>query len=261
MIVTRADRRADQLAPIMDKIREAITLKGVRSCLGVYAYDKECPGEYDLEAIRAFLANWNQRTAEPNFAVNFKKLFVRCRKYFEDEKQKTGWQLSQLNRASMILASSGENAANEVLNKLIEDLRRESAALTEAGEAVQALQDEFFQEIKRIGGLVGIRMPEPSEIDLLQENASDPLLLLKAYNRAKGIKSDPQLRSILRRAFENVRPVMGQLAGGSEYQKRLVDILQKNCRVEPEKIRFNDVYRRTEEYKRLVGKLPAPAAE
>lgn len=261
VIVTRADRRADQLAPIMDKIRQTIALKGVRSCLGVYAYDKECPGEYDLEEIRAFLANWNQRTAEPNFAVNFKKLFVRCRKYFEDEKQKTGWQLSQLNRASMILASSGENAAGEVLNKLMEDLRRESAALTEAGEAVQALQDEFFQEIKRIGGVVGIRMPEPSEIDLLQENASDPLLLLKAYNRAKGIKSDPQLRSILRRTFENVQPVMGQLAGGSAYQKRLVDILQKNCRVEPEKVRFNDVYRRTEEYKRLVGKLPSPAAE
>lgn len=261
VIVTRADRRADQLTPIMDKIRETITLKGVRGCQGVFAYDKECPDEYDLEKIRDFLAEWNRQTAEPNFAINFKKLFVRCRKFYEDEKQKNGWQLAQLNRASMILSGSDEREASEVLKKLIEDLRKESAALTEAGEAVQSLQDEFFQEIKRIGDVVGIRMPEPSEIDLLQENANDPLLLLREHNRAKGIKADPQLRSILRGAFENVQPVMGQLAGGSEYQKRLVDTLRKNCRVEAEQVRFNDIYRRTEEYKRLVHGLTAAAEE
>ena len=254
-------RRVDQLAPIMDKIRETITLKGIKGCRGVFAYDKECPDEYDLEKIRDFLAGWNQETAEPDFAVNFKKLFVRCRKFYEDEKQKTGWQLAQLNRASMILSSSGEDEAGQVLGKLIEDLRKESATLTAAGEAVQSLQDEFFQEIRRIGDVVGIRMPEPSEIDLLQKNANDPLLLLREHNRAKEIKADPQLRSILREAFENVQPVMGQLAGGSEYQKRLADTLRKNCRVEAGQVRFNDIYRRTEEYKRLVHDLTAQAGE
>lgn len=256
VILTRADRRQDQLAEIMAKVREALTLKGVGNIRGVYAYDKERPEDYDLPEIRRFLEDWNQRTPEPNFALNFKKLFVRCRKFFEDEKNKAGSKLEKLNHASMILSGDGEEEAGEVLDRLIDDFRREIQALTRTGERVRELQDAFFQEIKRVGDVVGIRMPEPSEVELLREDAGNPLTLLRDYNREHNVKPNRELLAVLQNALGDLKPVFPQAAGGGAYQGKLLDIL-RSYRVAPEEIRFNDVYRRTDAYQKLVRTLAA----
>lgn len=256
VILTRADRRQDQLEGIVAKVRETLVLKGVCNCRGVYAYDRDCPEEYDLPEIRRFLEDWNQRTAEPGFALNFKKLFVRCRKFFEDEKNKTGGKLEKLNHASLILSGEGEEEAGEVLDRLIEDFRREMQALTRTGERVRELQDAFFQEIKRVGDAVGIRMPEPSEVELLREDAGNPLTLLRDYNRSHDIKPQRELLALLQNTLGDLKPAFHQAAGGGAYQEKLLEIL-RSSRVPAEEVRFNDLYRRTDAYQKLVRTLAA----
>lgn len=253
VILTRADRKRDQLKEIRAKVQETLALKGVGNCLGVYAYDRDCPEDYDMPRIRAFFEDWNRRTARPNFAINFKRLFIRCRKFFEDEKAKSGWQLEQLNHASLIL--SGDEKAAQILDRLIADCKLENLALAKTGEAVCQLQNLFFQEIKRVSDVVGICMPEPSEIDLLREDAQDPLSLLQDYNRSQGVKPNRQLRAILQNTLADTQSAFGRLAGGGEYHGELLRIMRTHCQVPREEVRFNSACLELPAYQALVRAL------
>ena len=86
---------------------------------------------------------------------------------------------------------------------------------------LKELQDEFFTEIKFIADTVGIAMPEPSEVDLLQDRARNPLKTLEAYRKEAGIAADGSMAAMLRDIFGGIQPVIGQSAGGSEYRKAL----------------------------------------
>lgn len=255
VVLTRAAEKEDALEEIRKKVSETLTLKGI-ACEGVWAYERDDPEGYDMPEIRAFLSRWNRKAAAPDFAINFKRLFVRCRKFYEDEKEKKGGQLEQLNRAEMLLpAEDGEVSA--LLHRLSDTLRREMQALKTAEEQVHGLQDAFFQEIHRVGELVGIRMPEPSEVDLLQENANDPLQLLQAYNKAHNIRANRRNREILREAFERIVAPDGKTAfcaaaGGGQYAKKLAGLLRENLRVEDGETHLNDVCRRSERYAALI---------
>ena len=61
---------------------------------------------------------------------------------------------------------------------------------------------------------------------------------------------------MLQNALGDLKPVFPQAAGGGAYQGKLLDIL-RSYRVAPEEIRFNDVYRRTDAYQKLVRTLAA----
>lgn len=255
VILTRAAEKADALDEIRKKVSETLVLKGV-ACEGVWAYERDDPDGYDMPEIRAFLERWNRKSAAPDFAINFKRLFVRCRKFYEDEKEKKGGQLEQLNRAEMLL-SADDNEISALLHRLSDTLRKEINALKTAEEQVHTLQDAFFQEIHRVGELVGIRMPEPSEVDLLQENANDPLQLLQAYNKAHNIRPNRRNRTILREAFDNINAPDGKTAfcaaaGGGQYAQKLAGLLREHMRVPNGEAHLNDVCRRSEQYAKLI---------
>lgn len=111
---------------------------------------------------------------------------------------------------------------------------------------LQDLQDEFFTEIKFIGDQVGIDMPEPSEIDLLQEHVRNPLELMEEYKKSKGLKTDDTMVEMLQHIFEDMVPMINKMPGGSEYRNELLDIVTEACNVNPEDIHINDICREME---------------
>ena len=119
---------------------------------------------------------------------------------------------------------------------------------------LKELQNEFFTEIKFISDIVGIAMPEPSEIDLLQDKVQNPLQLIEEYKKEKGIQTDSSVVDMLQGIFEGIDPVINKSAGGSEYRNELLDIIMDACNVAPEDIHINDVYKNSEEYAALIEK-------
>lgn len=141
----------------------------------------------------------------------------------------------------------------EPLQLMVKEAQKNVNELKEISRKLKELQDEFFTEIKFISDIVGIAMPEPSEIDLLQDKVQDPLHLIEEYKKEKGIKTDDSVVDMLEEMFSGIEPVINKIAGGNEYREELIEIMRQACDVKPEEIHINDVYKNTAEYKTLLA--------
>ena len=98
-------------------------------------------------------------------------------------------------------------------------------------------------------------MPEPSEIDLLQDKIKNPLQIIEEYKREKGLRTDKSVADMLQNIFEVITPVINKTAGGSEYSDELLKVIKDLCNVKESEIRINDVYKNTREYAELMSAL------
>lgn len=266
VVVNKADKKnLDDLKDIIAKIKSSMDLKGVRY-VDVFAFtsrmeqieDAELKAfiESDIKKIRQQIETWNEQVYESSFARNFKQIFVRCKDFYEDEIDKESRKLTRLNTSITKLAAEDiESEILEPLQLMVKEAQGNVNELKDIRKKLKELQDEFFTEIKFIADVVGIAMPEPSEIDLLQDKIKNPLELIEEYKKQKGIQTDNSMIDMLQGIFEGIEPVINKCAGGSEYKNELLDVIMSVCDVKPEDIHINDVYKNTEEYVNLIGNL------
>lgn len=262
VIVNKADKKnLKDLKEIISKIKASLDIKGVRY-VDVFAFtsrinqvenEELCSFiEADTEKIKKQIESWNRQVYESNFARNFKILFVRCREFYEDEIDEESRKLVRLNTS--ITKLSVEDVDSEILEPLqsmVRDTQKTVNELKDIREKLKELQDEFFTEIKFISDVVGIAMPEPSEIDLLQDNVQNPMELIAEYKKEKNIQTDPSIGDMLQSVFEGIEPVINKRPGGSEYRDELLDVILAACNVETEEIHIHDCVKNTEEYTEL----------
>lgn len=252
IILNKADKKPEKdIIEIISKIKSVMDLKGVRY-VDVLAFSNKEPDGYDGAKIRKHLESWNEQVYKSNFARNFKVLFVRCKEFYEEEIEEEGRRLNRLNKARTL---SEDSTVTECLDSLIAEIKKNIASLKDISTKLKELQTEFFTEIKFISDIVGIAMPEPSEIDLIQDKVQDPLKLIEDYKKKKGIKTDSRIVSMLQEAFADIKPVINKSAGGSKYKNELLEVIRTNCSIYKNKIKFNDVYKNTEEYKELIKEV------
>ena len=266
VILNKADKKnLFDLKNIKAKIKSTLDIKGVRY-IDVLAFtskieqieddDLKAFIEEDANKIREQIEAWNRQVYESNFARNFKKLFVRCKEFYEDEIDEESRKLTRLNTSITKLAAEDiEAQILEPLQLMVREAQKNVNELKEISKKLKALQDEFFTEIKFISDIVGIAMPEPSEIDLLQDKVQNPLELIEEYKKQKGIQTDDSIVDMLQNMFSGINPVINKTAGGSEYKEELIDIIKETCSVKAEDIHINDVYKNTEEYMEIISKL------
>jgi hypothetical protein len=212
--------------------------------------------EKDMNCICNQIQHWNAQVYESSFARNFKVLFVRCKNFYESEIDKDARQLAKLNTAKTKLQMEYDQPEiMESLDNVVTDLQRRIKDRKDMVKKLKALQDEFFTEIKFISDIVGIAMPEPSEIDLLQDNVQNPLELIEGYMKKKGMKPDRSIMDMLKHTFDGIEPVINKKAGGSEYKDQLIQILQENCNINPDDIHINDVLNNKGEYEKLIRQV------
>ncbi len=233
IIVNKADKKnVADLKAIVAKVKENLTIKGMKY-IDVLAFtskpdqiaddDLRAYIDADTAKIRAQIEAWNTQVYESSFAKNFKHLFVRCKEFYEEEINEESMKLARLNTSLTRLG--GENIDDEILEPLklmVNDAKRNLRSLKAVSKNLKDLQDEFFTEIKYISDIVGISMPEPSEIDLMRDDAADPLELIEEYRRKKGNKTDvTPISDILTEMFDGVEPTISKMAGGTEYRAEL----------------------------------------
>lgn len=262
VIVNKADKKnLKDLKEIISKIKASLDIKGVRY-VDVFAFtskinqveDEELCSfiEADTEKIKKQIESWNWQVYESNFARNFKILFVRCREFYEDEIDEESRKLARLNTS--ITKLSVEDIDSEILEPLqsmVRDAQKTVNELKDIRKKLKELQDEFFTEIKFISDVVGIAMPEPSEIDLLQDKVQNPMELIAEYKKEKNIQMDSSIADMLQSVFEGIEPVINKRPGGSEYRDELLDVIFAACNVQREEIHIHDCVKNTEEYAKI----------
>lgn len=215
IIVNKADKKnLVDLKEIIKKIKSTLKLKNIQY-VDVCAFSSKTDqiGEKGLrqfiekekEKIKHQMEEWNQQIYESNFARNFKIIFVRCKKFYEDEIEIESRKLTRLNTS--ITKLTAEDIDDEILQPLqlmVREAQLNVNKLKEVNKKLKELQNEFFTEIKAISDIVGIAMPEPSEIDLLQDKIQNPLELVLQYKEKKGIKRDVKLANSLQKQLGEV---------------------------------------------------------
>lgn len=264
IVVNKADKKnRKDLQDIIEKIKNNLDLKGIRY-VDVLAFTSKLEQvsddslmsfiKADMEKIKRQLQEWNSQIYESNFARNFKILFVRCKDFYEDEIEEESRKLTRLNTS--ITRLSAEEIDAEVLEPLqlmVREAQKNVNGLKDISKKLKVLQNDFFTEIKAISDIVGIAMPEPSEIDLMRDKIQDPLQLIEDYKKEKGIKTDPEVAHLIEETLENVKPLINKQPGGSEYRDELAGIIRENCDVEQENIRINDVLNHAEELQKMMS--------
>lgn len=266
IIVNKADKKnLTDLKDVIAKIRSTLDIRGIRY-EDVLAFTSK-PDQVEDNALKSFIetntslikkqiAIWNSQVYESNFARNFKQIFVKCKDFYEDEIDEESRKLTRLNTS--ITKLSAEDIDSEILEPLqlmVKEAQKNVNELNNVKRKLKELQDEFFTEIKFISDVVGIAMPEPSEIDLLQDKVQNPLQLIEEYKKQKGIKTDKTMVDMLQNTFEGIEPVINKSVGGSEYKNELLDIIVNVCSVNPDDIHINDVFRNTDEYASLIQQI------
>lgn len=263
IIVNKADKKnlAD-LQAIIHKIKSDLDLKGIRY-VDVFAFTSKLEQiddvnlkayiRADRENIHKQLLNWNQQVYESNFARNFKVLFARCKAFYEDEIEEESRQLNRLNTSiTRLMAEDIDADILEPLQLMVHEAQKNVNELKAIYQTLKELQNEFFTEIKFIADQVGIAMPEPSEIDLLQDKVQDPLQLIESYKKKHGLRTDPNTVRMLQDLFADIEPQIQKYAGGSAYQQTLQNIIRETCSIAPEDIHINDVFKTSEIYAELI---------
>ena len=253
IIVSKSDNKnLSDLKDIITKIKTNLELKGVRY-IDVFAFSDRCSEEdkelyefieENIEKIEEQISSWNCKKYKSNFAINFKKIFVRCKSYYEDKINEESRKLNRLNiTITKISAEDVDYEIIEPLQSLVKDTQESIKDYKDRLKKLKELQDEFFIEIKYISDKVGIDMPEPSEIDLLKDADVNSMEILENYKKERGIKTDENIVKIMEEALKDVKPVIMKCAGGSEYKEEIESLLMKNLDIKKEDVKIMPKYK------------------
>lgn len=166
IIVSKADKVPfDQLDEIVNEVRKTLKLKKIQ-VVDVLVDSIEEPEDYDREKILDYMKNWDKAISQSRFAYNFKVLFTKCKDYYEQLILERRKYLSRIRKS---VVYSDHEFVNTFLDELNQTTVAEINALKRMEEAVSELSAAFFEEIRKVSSIVGIDMPEPTEIDLIDD--------------------------------------------------------------------------------------------
>lgn len=188
IIVSRADKvEKENMEKIVSLVKQIGEDKGLY-IVDVIPFSSRKPSLYPIEAITKHLEKYNRKTTKALFARNFKAIFTRYHAYYDEEMSLEKKRLNRLNK--MMLAGEFVSEVKENLRSLQDEIKLNIKKLQKQEKTLQELRQTFFAKIKEIGDLVGIPLPEPSDIDLIEDKLPSSLDIIRAYKKEKGLTEE-----------------------------------------------------------------------
>jgi GTP-binding protein EngB required for normal cell division len=192
VVASHADQVSEEdRSAVVKRMTETLATRNL-PVLGVYAVSAR-PRQAELLApLRTQLDTWNETPRQQRFAHRFKAMFARYQRGLERETSAARWQLHRINRIAILADSDIIGDVGElktVINERLDVLKTVESRLRE-------LRGRFFTELKRAGDAVGIPLPEPHEVELLEPGRSNLLERLVALREREG-REEPDMRLTL----------------------------------------------------------------
>ena len=70
-------------------------------------------------------------------------------------------------------------------------------------------------------------MPEPSEIDLVKGDATDPVAIVHSLLQKRNLSVNPATLESMRRKLAEIKPKVNDMVGGANYKQTLVAMLKE----------------------------------
>ena len=164
VVVSRADKHpAEDIARIVELVRETLQKRGI-AALDVLPFTSRGKDRFPLEPILSHFNQWDQAKRELGFAEQFKRQFMAYQRFIDERHQQEQRMLGKFNR---ILALSDDSDVQDDVLSLQRKSKNELSNVESLKQDLMTLQVIFFTKLKQIGDVVGIPLPEPDAISLL----------------------------------------------------------------------------------------------
>ena len=192
VVASHADQLTEEdRAAVIARMADTLAARNLAT-VGVFPVSAR-PRQAELLApLRAQLDAWNQTPRQQRFAHRFKALFTRYQRGLERDMRDAHWQLHRINRIAILAEGDLVSDADEL--KTVIDERLDALKTVET--RLRELRSRFFGELKHVGDTVGIPLPEPHEIELLEPGRSNLLERLVALREQEG-RDEPDMRLAL----------------------------------------------------------------
>lgn len=179
IIINKIDKVHDAsiLSEMKTRMRTALDIKGIQY-EDILTYTRKDTMDCERQQIMEYLQKLDCGRTEYDFAYKFKELFTACKNYYSNMLDDSKRQLSQLNKAQTMVDN---REVNDALFELAAKAKANVSDLKESRDRLQNIQQEFFTEIKAVADKAHIRMPEPTEIELLGDKIVDPLDVMENW--------------------------------------------------------------------------------
>ncbi|MBS4711040.1 dynamin family protein [Aeromonas caviae] len=164
VVISRADKHpAEEIEKIVTLVHDTLAKRGL-SVLDVIPFSTRPRSNYSAEPLLDYFAQWNKARRELGFAKQFKRQFMGYQRFIDEERQEA---LRLLGRFNRILALNDDGNVQADIDSVQRKCKGELAQLELLAQMLAELQGRFFTELKTIGEQVGIPLPEPDVISLL----------------------------------------------------------------------------------------------
>lgn len=198
VVASHADQLTEEdRSAVVNRMAETLAARNL-TVTGVFPVSARPRQAELLVPLRAQLDAWNQTPRPQRFAHRFKALFIRYQRGLERDTRDANWQLHRINRIATLADGDITNDAQELKTIIDERL----AALKTIESSLHELRGRFFGELKRAGDTVGIPLPEPHEVELLELGRSNLLEQLIALRKKEG-GEESDMRLVLNGLREN----------------------------------------------------------
>lgn len=201
--------------------RNGIAIRGVWGFTRVPRWQKAIAS--DIQAIHDLLKTLDVPQEQSRFSHDFMKLFVECEKYYRKEMKEETARLDRVNKV-MFLSDNEQIRSSLDDSKII--LTNRIQKLKQAQANLETQRNIFFDTVRKVAQKVQINIPTPSELELAEENAGDPSLLLAHMLQKSGKKEDLVMVLKLRDAMNGMKGQRKSLPGSSDYKDQLLQVLK-----------------------------------
>lgn len=208
-----------------DTDRNGIAIRGVWGFTRAPRWQKAIAS--DIQAIHDLLKTLDVPQEQSRFGHDFMKLFVECEKYYRKEMKEETARLDRVNKV-MFLSDNEQIRSSLDDSKII--LTNRIQKLKQAQANLETQKNIFFDTVRKVAQKVQINIPTPSELELAEENAGDPSLLVAHMLQKSGKKEDLVMVLKLRDAMNGRKGQRKSLPGSSDYKDQLLQVLKNQLR-------------------------------
>lgn len=196
VVVTRADKRdQEDIDNVVALVCHTLANRGIE-VLDVVPYSNRKKRLYPIESVTDYMDRWNLSQHPLQFAQEFKRQFLHYQRYIDEQNRIANLRLHRLNR---ILALSEDSDLTNEADALRNLAQKELHQLERLGEKLTSNSVQFFSQLKYIGDMAGVALPEPSAVELMDFEESNLLDMLRSLREQLELDepAEPQLDTLL----------------------------------------------------------------
>lgn len=187
IIINKADKSGIRVEEIHEHMLQQIKTLGF-DIQGVHPFSKK--NTHPFGPIDEWIQKWNKPRVRVSFPKSFKRLFSKFKAHYQVESGKAKKRMSLVNTIDLFIESSN---ASEDVSRAIQDISSEAKnnlrKFTELEQKLGVLCTKFFMILGKIGEQIGIDFSEPSEADMISDNAVSINQMLEDYKNKNNIKA------------------------------------------------------------------------